>query len=122
MGKIKKEEEAEEFYKKSINENPKFPYSYLNYSILYREKNKFRRAIEIISEGIKENPNQGFLYYNRACFYVNIKELHKAFEDLNKAIDLDYIFEEYMKEDEELNPLRGLEEYIELYGNDDKGN
>ena len=122
MGKIKKEEEAEEFYKKSINENPKFPYSYLNYSILYREKNKFRRAIEIISEGKKENPNQGFLYYNRACFYVNIKELHKAFEDLNKAIDLDYIFEEYMKEDEELNPLRGLEEYIELYGNDDKGN
>ena len=41
---------------------------------------------------------------------------------MTKAIDLDYIFEEYMKEDEELNPLRGLEEYIELYGNDDKGN
>lgn len=115
MGKIKKDEEAEKFYKKSISENSKFPYSYLNYSILYREKNEFRRAIEIISEGIEENPNHGFLYYNRACFYVNIKELNKAFEDLNKAIKLDYIFEEYMKKDEELNPLRVLEEYIELY-------
>lgn len=73
------------------------------------------KAIEIISEGIKENPNQGFLYYNRACFFVNLKELYKAFEDLNKAIELDDIFEDYMKSDEELNPLRKLKEYIELY-------
>lgn len=116
MGKIKKEEEAKKFYKQSISENSKFPYSYLNYSILYREKNEFRKAIEIISEGIEENPNQGFLYYNRSCFYININELNKAFEDLNKAIELDCIFEEYMKKDEELNPLRELEEYIELYG------
>ena len=122
MGKIEKDEEAKEFYKMSIAQNSKFPYSYLNYSILYREKNEFSRAIEIISEGIRENPKQGFLYYNRACFYVNIKELNKALEDLNKAIELDYIFEEYMRKDEELNPLRCLPQYVELYGYENKYN
>ena len=116
MAKCGDEEKAKECYKKSILENSKFPYSYLNYAVLYREKNKFKEAIDIISEGIKENPKQGFLYYNRACFYVNLKEYDKAFEDLHMSIKLDEIFEEYMRNDEELNPIRTLNEYIQLYG------
>ena len=71
----------------------------------------FDTAIDIINEGIRENEEQGFLYYNRACFYVNIGELEKAFYDIEKSIQLDDIFLEYMKKDTELDPIRKLEIY-----------
>ena len=37
---------AEEYYKKSIEQNPYYPYSYLNYAVMYREKEDFKRAIK----------------------------------------------------------------------------
>ena len=102
-------------YEKSIISNPKYPYSFLNLAVIYRENYGFIKAIEVIDEGIEENPNQGFLYYNRACFYVNIGELEKALEDINKSIELDDLFLDYMKKDKELDPIRKLEKYKKLY-------
>ena len=87
----------------------------MNLAVIYREADDFIKAIEIINEGIKENEEQGFLYYNRACFYVNIGELDKALEDVIKCIDLDDLFLDYMKRDRELDPIRNLEKYKELY-------
>jgi hypothetical protein len=65
----------------------------------------------VISEGIKENPEEGFLYYNRACFWVHLDSFREALSDVEKAIELNDFFEEYMREDEELNPIRILPEY-----------
>lgn len=107
---------AEEYYKKSIEENPYYPYSYLNYAVMYREKEDYNRAIEIINEGILENKDEGFLYYNRACFYVCINKLDLALEDILKSIELNDFFEEYMKEDEDLDSIRKLEKYKEIFG------
>lgn len=106
-----REEEAKEYYKKSIEKNLYYPYSYLNLAVLYREKNDFYKAIEVITEGIKNNNDSSFLYYNRSCFYVNIGELHKAFNDLIKSIELNDLFFEYMIKDKELDKLRNLNEY-----------
>ena len=106
---------AEEYYKKSIEQNPYYPYSYLNYAVMYREKEDFKRAIEIINEGIVENEDEGFLYYNRACFYVGVNKLDLALEDVLKAIELNDFFEDYMKEDEELNDIRTLEKYKNIF-------
>ena len=53
---------------------------------MYREKEDYNRAIEIINEGILENKDEGFLYYNRACFYVCINKLDLALEDILKSI------------------------------------
>ena len=111
LNSLNKEEEAKEYYIKSIKENSKYPYSYLNLSIIYKEKKEFETAIDIISEGIDNNPNSSFLYYNRCCFYVNINKLQQAFKDLIRSIELNNIFFEYMKEDEELDKLREIEEY-----------
>ena len=83
----------------------------MNLSVIYRDEEKFEKAIEVISEGIKENEDEGFLYYNRACFYVNIKENLKALKDVEKSIQLDDLFLDYMKKDKELDPIREFEEY-----------
>ncbi|MDZ7543168.1 hypothetical protein GNF83_18725, partial [Clostridium perfringens] len=91
--------------------NPYYPYSYLNLAVLYREKNYFYKAIEVITEGIENNSDSGFLYYNRSCFYSNIDELHKSFKDLVKSIELNDLFLDYMMKDKELDKLRNLKEY-----------
>ena len=36
--KLGNEEAAIEYYKKSIEVDPYYPYSYLNYAVIYREK------------------------------------------------------------------------------------
>lgn len=87
---------------------------FLNLSVAYREEGNFEKAIEVISEGIEENDDEGFLYYNRACYYVNINENLKALRDVEKSIELNEFFLEYMKKDKELDPIRELEEYKNL--------
>ena len=82
---------------------------------MYREKEDYFKAIDIINEGILQNEDEGFLYYNRACFYVGINKLDLALEDVLKSIELNEFFEGYMK-DEELNSIRNLEKYKKLFG------
>ena len=114
LNKLNETEESKEYYNKSIIENPKYPYSFLNLSVIYRDDDDFLKAIDVISKGIVENEEQGFLYYNRACFYVNINENLKAIADVEKSIELDDLFLDYMKKDKELDPIRNLIEYEHL--------
>ena len=113
--KLGNEEAAIEYYKKSIEVDPYYPYSYLNYAVIYREKEDYMKAIEIINEGIKENPEEGFLYYNRACFYAAISELDLALDDVLKSIELNDFFVDYMKKDRELDGIRTLERYKKIF-------
>ena len=83
---------------------------------MYREREDYSRAIEIINEGIAENGDEGFLYYNRACFYVAVNKLDLALDDILKSIELNDFFEDYMKKDEELDAIRGLERYKKMFG------
>ena len=83
---------------------------------MYREREDYSRAIEIINEGIAENEDEGFLYYNRACFYVAVNKLDLALDDILKSIELNDFFEDYMKKDEELDAIRGLERYKKMFG------
>ena len=115
MKKLKRIEESKEYYKKSIEVNPEYPYSYLNLAVIYKENKDFEMAVKIIDDGIKNNSEQGFLYYNRACFYVHMNKSIEAFNDIKKSIELDDIFLEYMKKDRELDPIRELKEYREEY-------
>ena len=115
LNKLNYKEESKKYYKKSIDENTNYPYSYLNLAVIYKEEHKFNEAISIITEGIINNENVGFLYYNRGCFYAEIGEKLKAFEDIERSIELDEFFLEYMKKDIELDSIRDLNEYIYKY-------
>ena len=75
------------------------------------EENDINKAIEVISNGVKFNPDASFLYYNRACFYTHTGNLDLALNDLITATDLSSELEEYMKTDNEIDPLRELELY-----------
>ena len=75
------------------------------------EEHDVSKAIEVISNGIVYNSDASFLYYNRACFYVHTGNLSMALNDLITATDLSSELEEYMKTDNEIDPLREMELY-----------
>jgi hypothetical protein len=115
MNKLGYSNKSIEYYIKSIAQNAKYPYSYLNLSIIYIEQNDYEKAIEIISKGIISCPCTSFLYYNRACFYVHQEKFELAIRDLINAVGLSKELDEYMKNDKELEPLKDLEQYRELF-------
>ena len=116
MKNLNKEKEAIHYYKKSIESNPNYPYSYLNLAVIYRENDDYNKAIDVISEGIENNNDASFLYYNRSCFYANVNNLELSLKDLEKSIEMNEIFLDYMKKDRELDKIRKLKEYDELFG------
>lgn len=57
---------------------------------------------------------QIFLYYNRACYNIHLDKLENAIDDLFKAVELYPGFIKYIKQDEELDPIKGFKEYKEI--------
>ncbi|WP_139209564.1 TPR end-of-group domain-containing protein [Clostridium uliginosum] len=73
------------------------------------EDGDLNKAKEYYKKAIQKNPN-----YDKAYFYVNIGENLKVLIDVKKSIELNELFLDYMKKDNELDPIRNLEGYKEL--------
>src|SRR5699024_9898377 len=78
---------AIEYYIRSKDQNPRYPYIYLNLSAIYIERSDYGNAIDILKEGIT-NIKHGDLYYNRACCYSIYKEDELAMNDIESALQL----------------------------------
>lgn len=100
------EHKAQECYWESIRGYNRYPYSFLNLSLLYKEEKKLDRAIVVISEGIRCNPGASFLYYNRACFLAMSGNIEEAFLDVVRAAKLNPEFISYADKDEDLECVR----------------
>ena len=105
LKKLNRLEEAENFYKKSIESNKEYPSSYLNLAVIYKEKNDFNSAIYYLTEGIKNNPSVAYLYYNRGCTFAKMQKFDIAKKDIEKSIELDDFFIEYSRKDKDLSWL-----------------
>lgn len=114
LSKMGYEQKAQEYYWESIRGYNRYPYSFLNLSLLYRKEDKLDRAIVVISEGIRCNPEASFLYYNRACFLAMKGNADDAFADVVRATKLNPSFIRYAETDEELENVRRLPGYEAL--------
>lgn len=114
LSKMGYEQKAQEYYWDSIRGYKRYPYSFLNLSLLYRKEDKLDRAIFVISEGIRCNPEASFLYYNRACFLAMAGNVDEAFADIVRAAKLNPNFIRYAEIDEELECVRRLPGYEAL--------
>ena len=116
LGQIK---EAIRYYRKSLQSNPDYSFTYLNLAILYKEEFKdYQESIGIYTEGIKYNPEVSVLYYNRACCYALLHDKEAALEDIKISTQLSPSLIDYMKTDDELSEVRQMANYQLLYGND----
>ncbi|MES2567692.1 MAG: OmpA family protein [Bacteroidota bacterium] len=80
MFQIRKDEEAEKFVKKAIEEDPNFIEAYSAYAQLLLEKNRIKEAIPLYEKAIQINPKI-FIENN---YYLGISYLNEAMYD--KAI------------------------------------
>ncbi|NLX76541.1 MAG: tetratricopeptide repeat protein [Clostridiaceae bacterium] len=106
FAKMGYELKAQECYWESIRGYNRYPYSFLNLSLLYKEEKELDRAIIVISEGIRCNPGAPFLYYNRACFLAMAGNIEEAFLDVVRAAKLNPEFLNYAENDEDLEDVR----------------
>jgi tetratricopeptide (TPR) repeat protein len=108
-------EKAVEAYKTSIGMKQDNPYPYLNLSIIYKDRNDYMRAVDVISDGIRNNISCSFLYYNRALFLMHSGSLEDSMKDLETAITLSPELLDYLDKDEEFIPLHKLNGYRRLF-------
>ena len=113
LGQIK---ESIRYYRKSLNSNPEYSFTYLNLAILYKEVfEDYQESIALYTEGIKCNPEVSVFYDNRACCYALLHENEKALEDIKFSTQLSPSLIEYMKTDDELSDIRQMPEYQAIY-------
>jgi len=72
-----------------------------------RAKRWLQRAIEI-------SPDDSVVLYNVACNLATLGEVDKAMDSLEKAVDRGAVSAAWMRNDEDLTSLRGLERYTDL--------
>ena len=104
---------AIEFYEKSRNMNPKYPFNYLNLSAIYIEDKEYDKAIDILSQGLY-NIQHADLYYNRACCHSICGNSDLAVSDLKRAIDLNSNIVEWIEKDKDFDNLRGHKGFKKL--------
>ncbi|MBK6485027.1 MAG: trypsin-like peptidase domain-containing protein [Chitinophagaceae bacterium] len=81
--------DALQYFTKAIELNPTNDIYYFNrYTVYYRQKRDFEKALEDISYAIRNRPNQGDYYQHRAFVYMAQKEWKKAATDFDIAINL----------------------------------
>lgn len=119
--KIGYTERAINNYMQSLEKNNRYPFTYLNLAVIYKDQGDYLKAIDIITRGIKQTKD-AFLYYNRACFYIHENRLDEALTDVEKAVNSSPALLDYMKKDEELEPLRKLPKYSAKWGESKEGN
>ena len=81
-------EQAEYYYKKSIEINPNYDGAYSNLATCYRGKGNFELAIEFFNKALKINPNNSEAYNNLGLVYKDLGNSDKAIEHYLKSLEL----------------------------------
>ena len=100
------DEKAIEYYEECLRLNPVYAYAYLNWSLIYKNRDQMNKAIDILTQGIEATKSTSYLYYHRACNYALIQDKEKSIKDLKVALQLYPEFAGYMDSDEDLDFIR----------------
>jgi len=86
-----KKDEAMKLYKEILRENPGYKNAYKVHNqlaLLYKDKERYRRALNHIRKAIRKKPELGSLYVNRGNIQRDMKRFHKAMKSYKKALKL----------------------------------
>ncbi len=84
---LKKKEDAEKYYIKAIEANPKLEEAHHNYALLLEEQNRKEEAEEHYKKAIEANPNNAVEHYNYAVLLEEQNRKEAAEEHYKKAIE-----------------------------------
>lgn len=79
---------AEKSYKKAIDIEPLFPFSYINLADLYRMQNREQDAEHVLMSALEVNPSSADIHHALGLAYVRQKKMDQAMDQLKTAADL----------------------------------
>jgi len=82
---------------------------------------QYEDAIDYCDRVLRIDPNNGVGWYNKACFEAQTGNSDNALESLRNAIEIDEIFVEKAKNDEDLAVLRNDDRFLSLIRKNNQG-
>ena len=93
LSKLKKNDEAEQYFKLSIKKDEKFSYSFYGLGILYKEQEKFNEAEQCFKQSIAINENFPAPYNALGNLYFQLKKYNEAEYYYKLSIEKDENFQ-----------------------------
>jgi tetratricopeptide (TPR) repeat protein len=82
------------YFKKSVDEDNKYQFSYIALAYIYDEGNNFETALNYLKEAEKIDENNPDLYNNLGIVYYHLSDYDNSEKSFRKAILLNYRFAE----------------------------
>lgn len=111
---IKKYDESEKAFEKSIFINTNFLDARNNLGNVYIKSGKTDKALFEFEKIVKINPNYPTAYYNIACVYSLKKDKYKALKFLEQSIKMDKSLKEVAKNDSDFDNIKNESKFKEL--------
>ncbi len=93
----KKQDEAEGYFLKTLQEQEPFGDCYLGLANIYLDRRDMVKALEYINKELDFRPESGLAHLYRARYHGLNKEFNEAEQYLNKALELDDENEEFLE-------------------------
>ena len=78
-------QQAKDYYKKAIEIEPLFPYSYINLADMYRLQGREDEGEKILLRALQNNPDMAAVHHALGLLYVRQKRMQKAMRHLELA-------------------------------------
>ena len=95
-GNLKQLEISEDYFKKALKIDPKYPKIYLSYALLKGKKGQIKESIKLLDKAIELKPNYPQAFTNRGVAKGALSDNLGAIEDFNAAIKINpYLSDPY---------------------------
>lgn len=106
---------AEELYMRALEKNPNSARARVGMGVVRKRQQRLHEAIMWCSRAIEKDPKYAVAYYNRSCYKCLCKlELSEVLADLEEAIQLDEIYRELARLDQDFASIREQAEFLQL--------
>ncbi len=111
---LKEIDEAVKRLQELLEVNPEDPELHYDLGTLYYKKGEFDKAIYQYRKSLSIQPDNPGTYYNLACMYSIQNRVEKSIDFLKKAIEKGYDNWEHIRNDRDLENVRGSSGYKKL--------
>jgi tetratricopeptide (TPR) repeat protein len=105
---------AIEYYNRALELNPRFVPALNNLALVTAANKEYYKALTIFFDILNYEPADAEIHYNIACMYARLNRVDESIEWLQKAISKGYSNWESIKNDADLDNIRGSSAYKEL--------
>jgi tetratricopeptide (TPR) repeat protein len=105
---------AIEYYNRALELNPRFVPALNNLALVTAANKEYYKALTIFFDILNYEPADAEIHYNIACMYARLNRVDESIEWLQKAISKGYSNWESIKNDADLDNIRGSSAYKKL--------